>query len=66
MASERLIRRPEVLKITGLSRSSLYERISEGAFPSPIRIGPNRVAWIASEVDQWVQDRIQESRSDAA
>ncbi|TPM14790.1 AlpA family transcriptional regulator [Mesorhizobium sp. B2-3-5] len=47
------IRRPEVERITGLSTSSLYERMQAGQFPKPIRIGPKAVAWSLAEVAEW-------------
>jgi prophage regulatory protein len=30
----------------------------EGRFPPRISIGPNRVAWLESEIDEWVQAQI--------
>lgn len=50
----RILRRPEVERRTGLSRSTLYERMTEGHFPRPIRLGPRAVGWIESEVDAWL------------
>ncbi|MBF0371129.1 MAG: AlpA family phage regulatory protein [Magnetococcales bacterium] len=38
----RIIRRPEVQNRTGLSRSSIYLKISRGEFPAPIRL-----AWVS-------------------
>ena len=61
-----LLKLPEVIKITGLSRSSIYLRISERTFPAQIpfgRHGSNRsVRWIESEILSWLQDRIDENR----
>ncbi|MEO1968426.1 MAG: AlpA family phage regulatory protein [Sphingomonadaceae bacterium] len=51
---ERLIRLPEVLNLTGISRSSLYLKIDLGLFPKQIRLGPNMVAWHESAVLDWV------------
>jgi hypothetical protein len=34
--------------------------VSAGTFPRPIRIGPRRVGWLASEIDAWLADRIRE------
>jgi prophage regulatory protein len=60
--SQTILRRPAVEARTGLSRSSLYRMIQEKSFPSPIRIGARAVGWESSIVDQWIQDRISESR----
>jgi prophage regulatory protein len=54
---ERILRRPDVEKLTGLSRSTIYSMISEGAFPRPIRLGKRAVGWPASEIEEWLQSR---------
>jgi len=41
----RLIRLPEVKARVGLSRSSIYLKISEGTFPPPVKLGVRSVAW---------------------
>ena len=61
-----LLRQPQVLKITGLSRSSLYLAINGGTFPKPIKISERGVAFVESEVDEWVQSRIEKSRKEVA
>ncbi|ARU15935.1 helix-turn-helix transcriptional regulator [Croceicoccus marinus] len=48
-----LLRRPEVERETGLSRSSIYARMELGTFPRPRRIGLRAVAWPAAEVEAW-------------
>lgn len=61
-----ILRRKQVESRTGLSRSTIYARIAAGLFPSPIDLGGGRaVGWLESEIDQWVQSRITESRKDA-
>jgi len=55
--SESLMRRPEVLAVTGLSKSSLYAMIAEGRFPAPRRIGVRAVAWNAESVRTWIDTR---------
>jgi len=56
----RLIRRPEVIQLTGLSKSSLYNRINDGLFAPPISLGTRAVAFVASEVDTVIQAMIEE------
>jgi prophage regulatory protein len=56
---ERLLRRPEVEKMTGRGRSAIYEGISNGTFPAPVKIGPRAVAWPESTIAQWIADRIE-------
>ncbi|MER9554659.1 AlpA family transcriptional regulator [Mesorhizobium sp. C416B] len=59
------LRRPEVQRVTGLSTSSLYERMQAGDFPKPIRIGPKAVAWDEAEIAEW-QERCLANRDKAA
>lgn len=57
MASEihqSLLRKREVLQITGWSNSTLYNRMSDGSFKRPVSIGPRLVAWPSSEVQAYV------------
>lgn len=57
---ESLARKREVLRRTGLSNSQLYRLIAAGRFPRPVSIGDRAVAFVCSEVDQWVAQRIAE------
>ena len=61
-----MLRRRAVEAITGLSRSTIYARMSAGAFPTAIRLGGRSVGWIASEIDAWIATRIAESRPTGA
>ncbi|MBS0570016.1 MAG: AlpA family transcriptional regulator [Proteobacteria bacterium] len=53
----RLIRLPEVKKLTGLCRSAIYEKIRVD-FPRQVKIGDRGSAWVESEVEQWIASRI--------
>ena len=57
-----LIRLPEVLKRTGFGKAWIYRLISEGRFPAPVKIGVRAVAFVESEVDEWIQSVIEASR----
>lgn len=54
----RLIRLNEVLVMTGLSRSGMYRSIEKQQFPSQVSIGDRAVAWVESEVQDWVHQRV--------
>ncbi len=54
---DRLLRRSEVLAMTGISRSLLYHLMSRDAFPRPVRIGARAVAWWGWEVLAWMESR---------
>ena len=55
---DRFMRLPEVISTCGLSRSTIYDLISRELFPSQISLGGKNVAWLASEIDGWMQARI--------
>ena len=57
------LRLPEVKAVTGLSKTTIYERIREADFPSPVPIGKRAVGWIESEIKQWAANRVLASRS---
>ena len=57
----RLIRRPVVEHLTGLSRSSIYAMIANGAFPAQIKIGIRAVGWRQSEIEAWIENRSNQS-----
>ncbi len=57
-----ILRLPAVKARTGLSRSTIYLRISEDRFPKPISLGGRAVGWIESEIDDWLNQQIEASR----
>jgi prophage regulatory protein len=59
----RFLRLPQVKQRTGLSRSSVYAKVSLRKFPAPINLGTRAVAWIESEIEEWINDRVKASRS---
>lgn len=61
----RVIRLKEVIHKTSIGRSTIYAMINEGTFPAPIKLGPHMSAWVESEVDKWIQDKIDASRKAA-
>ncbi|EBP4364576.1 AlpA family transcriptional regulator [Salmonella enterica] len=60
--NQSLIRLPEVLKRTGFGKAWIYRLISEGRFPAPVKIGVRAIAFVESEVDEWIQSVIETSR----
>ena len=58
----KIIRLSDVQPKTGLSRSTIYLRMAEGKFPQQISLGSRAVGWINSEVIDWIELRISESR----
>lgn len=60
-----ILRLPAVKTRTGLSRSTIYLRISEGSFPKPVSLGGRAVGWIEAEVNDWLNQQIEASRKAA-
>ena len=62
----RLIRRKEVQAKTGLGASSIYAMMQQGTFPKAINISERRVAWIESDIDLWISERIKSHKATIA
>ena len=60
-----ILRLPAVKIRTGLSRSTIYLRVSEGRFPTPISLGGRAVGWIEAEINEWLTQHIKASRKPA-
>jgi prophage regulatory protein len=56
----RIVRLQEVRKLTGLSRSGLYRRMKEDAFPRAIGLGGRSVGWLEAEIAAWINQRVEE------
>lgn len=59
-----LIRMPDLLALTGLQRATVYKRLKDDpTFPRPVPLSNSTargapVAWVLSEVQEWVRARI--------
>ena len=57
------LRLPAVMAKTGLSRSTIYLRMKSGSLPKQVKLGGARaVAWVESEIDEWMSQQIRQSR----
>jgi prophage regulatory protein len=54
----RFMKLKEVIRVTRLSRATIYRLISSGEFPKQIPLGDKSVAWLESEVYGWMENRI--------
>lgn len=54
----RLIKLKEVMQKTSLGHSSIYKFIAEGIFPKQVSLGAKSVAWLESEVDDWIEEKV--------
>jgi prophage regulatory protein len=47
------------------SRAHLYRLIRAKKFPAPVRLGENRIAFLESEIDDWLKEKIAARDADA-
>lgn len=63
---------PRILRMTllqqkvGLCKASIYNRIKDGTFPRPISLGGKSVGWLESSIDQWILERCEAAKQQAA
>ena len=58
-----ILRLPAVKSRTGLARSTIYLRIAQGAFPTQISLGGRTIGWVESEIETWLTNQIEQSRT---
>lgn len=64
--SKQILRLPDVLERTGLSRSAVYAYAARGDFPRPIKLGPRSSGWVAADIDTWIEQRIKAAQRRSA
>lgn len=60
-----LLRLPQVIKLTGLSRDTIYRMVREGRFPQHIKVSERASRWRADEVGNWLE-RLSSERTQPA
>jgi len=55
-----MLRMPDVIHRTGLSRSTIYALMAEDKFPRQIKVSKNTAAWLEHEIDAYLKERIAE------
>lgn len=61
----KLLRMLDVIKMTGLPKSTIYLKIKNKEFPNQVSIGARSVAWVESEVNEWIESNIRERNVNA-
>ncbi|AWL69709.1 AlpA family transcriptional regulator [Serratia marcescens] len=64
--TQSLIRLHDVQRRTGYSKAWIYHLMSQGKFPPSVKIGTRAIAFVESEIDDWVNQRIAESRKEVS
>jgi prophage regulatory protein len=57
-----ILRLPAVRMRVGLSRSAIYLAVSRHEFPRPVQLGARAVGWLESEIEEWIRERVKQSR----
>ena len=55
--NDRIMRRPEVLKRTGFSGTTLWREVQAKRFPPPVQLSPHMVGWFESSINAWMDKR---------
>jgi prophage regulatory protein len=66
MTSRKFIKLKDVMDRTGLPRSTIYLRMSQGVFPKPVSLGCATSRWVEDEVAEWMESRIRARDASAA
>ena len=52
------LRLPAVLQKVGMSKSFVYDLITQDKFPKPVKVSSRISCWVTAEVEQWVQEQL--------
>lgn len=58
----RLLRWNDVQARVGICRSQAHCMVQRGEFPAPVKLGTRASAWVESEINDWIENRITSSR----
>ena len=56
---QNILRREAVERMTGLSKSTIYDLMATNSFPRPIKLGARAVGWLERDIVTWQQARIE-------
>ncbi len=56
-AIDPILRLPEVLRVTGLSKPTIYRMTKDGTFPKQYRLSARAIGWKLSEICEWTAER---------
>lgn len=54
----KFLRLPQVIHETTLSRSTIYRLMEKSVFPKPYKLGERAVAWLESDIQKWLDDKV--------
>lgn len=54
----KLLSKKQVRELTTLSFAQIDRLEKAGRFPKRIKLGQSRVAWLATDIEEWIQERL--------
>lgn len=66
MTTDRLLRLPQVIELTGYSRDSVYRLAREGKFPRRVELSDRASRWSEREILEWIEARKAERSREVA
>lgn len=61
----RMLRLPEVLELTGLSRSTIFRLVQTGNFPPSVKLTTRTIGWFSTDIETWIAARAAASEDQA-
>jgi prophage regulatory protein len=62
----RFVRLPEVVRMTGMAKQTIYNLVRGGHFPAPVKLGPQASGWRDTDLETWAASRKTGCRVEAA
>lgn len=59
---KKILRLPQVKARVGLGHTNIYNRIKAGTFPAPVSLGARAVGWLSTDIDEWIDQCVAESK----
>ena len=60
--SQSLLKLKDVIQLTGLSRTTIYNLLAENKFPKRIQITKQRIAFLSTDIDKWISEKVKAGR----
>ena len=54
----KLLKAKQVAEYVNVSKSQIYKLVQQGRLPKPIKLGERGSAWLVSEIDAWLQSKV--------
>jgi prophage regulatory protein len=55
MELDPILRTRDVMRLTGQARSTIYDKLSRGEFPKPVKLGQRAIGWYTSDIAKWLE-----------